>query len=124
MIEAVTRDDLEGRNPLRRTVLTGDMNDAPDSAPLTAIRGSELVNALTNAAETRAYDPTDQPQPASPAWTHRFKPAGQPAEYELFDQIWVSPDLADTLESPIIDRRNLRGDGSDHDPAWVTVNVP
>lgn len=113
------------RNPLRRVVLTGDMNDSPDSVPLAAIQGSELVNALEHAGQTREYDPSDPFQPSTTAWTHRFKPAGEPARYELYDQIWVSPDLADGLQSPTVGRRKLRGgDGSDHDPAWVTVTVP
>jgi endonuclease/exonuclease/phosphatase (EEP) superfamily protein YafD len=65
----------------------------------------------------------DDPRPpASGAWTHRFKEAGQPARYELFDQIWLSPSLAAGQTGAFIDRRTRHGgDGSDHDPAWVTL---
>jgi hypothetical protein len=57
---------------------------------------------------------------AAVAWTHRFKPSGQRAEYELFDQVWVSPALAAKQVGSFIERRTRRtGDGSDHDPPWV-----
>lgn len=47
-----------------------------------------------------------------------------PARYELYDQIRVSLNLANTIEAPTVGRRRPRGgDGSDHDPAWVTVTA-
>lgn len=54
--------------------------------------------------------------PEAAAWTHRFKQPGQPARYELFDQSWLSPALADgrparwSTAAPAI-----AGDGSDRD---------
>ena len=44
--------------------------------------------------------------------------------YVLFDQIWLSPALAVRQTAAWINRRaNLTGEGSDHDPAWVEVDV-
>jgi hypothetical protein len=107
-------------------VVVGDMNDAPTTpflAPLVADKALGLVDALAAATETRAA-PKDTPPPASPVWTNRFKETGKPADYELFDQIWLSPALAGTLTDARIDRRTkLGGDGSDHDPAWITLTL-
>jgi hypothetical protein len=63
-------------------------------------------------------------EPTTTAWTHRFKPTGQPPEHHLFDQIWLSPALAPAFNGGFIGRRhNLTGDGSDHDPAWVELDI-
>jgi hypothetical protein len=101
------------------------MNDAPDSAflrPLTDNFDLKLVNALAEAKQTRPAPKTSAPIPT--IWTHRFKPAGKPAQYELFDQIWLSPSLAPKQTGAFIDRRTkMGGDGSDHDPAWVELDV-
>jgi endonuclease/exonuclease/phosphatase family metal-dependent hydrolase len=111
--------------PDSRYLVLGDMNDPPGAAPLAAITSSarlELVNALTQPTETRPPKADNPPPPASGAWTHRFKEAGQPAHYELFDQIWLSPSLAARQTGAFIDRRTKHGgDGSDHDPAWITL---
>jgi endonuclease/exonuclease/phosphatase family metal-dependent hydrolase len=119
IIEAQTR-------PNSSFVVTGDMNDPPNSqflAPLVASPGLRLVDGLTNPTETRPA-PADTPPPATAAWRHRFKPSGQPAEYELFDHVWLSPPLAAKQVGSFIDRRTRRtGDGSDHDPAWVVIDL-
>ena len=112
-------------------VLLGDMNDPPDSeflAPMLAVDGDPLTNALANAVETRAPKPETPgqgPGPASPQWTHRFNPSGpEPPRYELFDQVWLSAGLAPRLQGATIDRRTKHGgDGSDHDPAWVELDI-
>jgi hypothetical protein len=74
-----------------RYIILGDMNDPPDAAPLADMRtvaGQEMLNALTNPQETRpAKNEANGNTPATAAWTHRFKPDGQPPEHELFDQI-------------------------------------
>jgi endonuclease/exonuclease/phosphatase family metal-dependent hydrolase len=111
-----------------RHVITGDMNDPPEAAPLAAlleIEGNAMVNALAHPVETRPAKPeADSHDPASPAWTHRFKPAHLPPQHELFDQIWLSPALAPSLRGAFIDRRTRHsGDGSDHDPAWVELDL-
>jgi endonuclease/exonuclease/phosphatase family metal-dependent hydrolase len=107
-------------------VVCGDMNDPPNSpflAPLVQNPKLGLVDALTAPQETRPAK-ADNPPPATTAWTHRFKESGQPARYELFDQIWLSPALAGKQTAAFIDRRTRHGgDGSDHDPAWITLEV-
>lgn len=114
-----------------RFVLTGDMNDPPDSPALAAMLeadGQALVDALENPSETRPSKPETPgqgPGPATTAWTHRFNPPGAtPPEYRLFDQIWVSQALAGRFGNARIDRRTKHeGDGSDHDPAWIELDV-
>jgi exonuclease III len=87
------------------------------------LRALNLMNALQNPKETRPAK-ADVPPPASTSWTHRFKEANQPARYELFDQIWLSPALASKQSQAWIDRRTKHGgDGSDHDPAWVVLDL-
>ncbi len=107
-------------------ILTGDMNDPPESEFIAAFSASaelKLINALANPTETRPPK-ADDPMPASAAWTHRFKPAGQPANYELFDHLWLSPALAGKQTGAWIDRRTVHGgDGSDHDPAWIKLKL-
>ena len=106
-------------------IVLGDMNDSPTSAPLAALAGAHLVNALAAAKERGGpYPPGDPEAPTNPIWTHRYKGSGQPARYELFDQIWLSPDLVPALRDAFILRRTTRaGDGTDHDPAWIKVSV-
>ena len=115
-----------------RFVLAGDMNDPPDSphlAPMLEFKGESLVNGLAAARETRPAKRESAGQgdgPRSAVWTHRFNPPGADAlpEHELYDQIWLSPALAPSLASAHIDRRTKHsGDGSDHDPAWVVLEL-
>ncbi|MCU0969083.1 MAG: endonuclease/exonuclease/phosphatase family protein [Rubrivivax sp.] len=114
-----------------RFVLVGDMNDPPDSpslAPMLTADGDALVDGLADAAETRPARPEaagQGPGPATARWTHRYNPPGsEPPRYQLFDQIWLSASLAPRLLSAHIDRRTRHGgDGSDHDPAWVTLDL-
>jgi exonuclease III len=112
--------------PDSRFVVLGDMNDVPEAetlAPLATSQNVNLKDALEDPKETRPAK-ADVPPPTSAAWTHRFKEANQPARYELFDQIWVSPALASKQSGAWIDRRTKHGgDGSDHDPAWVVLNL-
>ena len=123
IVEAQTRPDS-------RFVVLGDFNDPPDSealAPLVASPGLGLVNALTNPQETNPPKAERLPSvtPTFTAWTHRFKTSGQPAEHNLYDQIWLSPALADRAQEAWIERRqdSVEGDGSDHDPAWVKLRL-
>ena len=112
-------------------VLVGDMNDppqSPDLAPMLVVDGDPLLNGLAAALETRPAKPETPgqgPGPATTAWTHRFNPSGAaPPIYELFDQVWLSQALAPRLLSAHIDRRTKHGgDGSDHDPAWVVLDL-
>lgn len=111
-----------------RYALVGDMNDPPDAAPIKpmlTIENNALFNALQNPVETRPAKPeSDGSTPSTTSWTHRFKASGKPAEHALFDQIWLSPHLAAGFTKSVIDRRTKHsGNGSDHDPAWIELNI-
>ena len=107
------------------------MNDPPDSeflSPMLMVDNQPLINTLKNPAETRpakAETPGQGPGPQTKAWTHRFNPPGPDfPEYLLFDQIWVSQALGERFAHPTIDRRTQHsGDGSDHDPAWIELDL-
>lgn len=121
----VTRDLIAAETrPNSRFVLLGDMNDDPDSDHLAPMVDSSLglVDALTEVSETRPSKAESLgPQPG-PRWTNRHKESGQPPRHRLFDQIWLSPSLERRLDGAHIDRRTRHGgDGSDHDPAWVSL---
>lgn len=126
--ESIAAVVAQRQRPDGRYVVLGDMNDSPDSdplLPLQTIEGRELVDGLASPIETRP-PPVDRsgPGPESARWTHRFKPAREPARYELLDQIWLSSALGRHLIEAGIDRRvRLTGDGTDHDPAWVVLDV-
>lgn len=110
--------------PNSRYVVVGDMNDDPDSVFMSPFVDSDLdvSDGLVGVTETRASKPeTIGPQPDA-RWTSRYKQPGQDPQHRLFDQIWVSPHLAPNVAHPMIDRRRTHGgDGSDHDPAWITL---
>ncbi|MFF0203348.1 endonuclease/exonuclease/phosphatase family protein [Streptomyces sp. NPDC005017] len=127
-VDAVVRIVGERTRPDGRYIVLGDMNDSPDAPTLAKLAEptaqSSLTEALAHPQETREPKPDTPPPPASGSWTHRFKEAGQSAKYELFDQIWLSRSLAARHKSSHIDRRTRHGgDGSDHDPAWVVLDL-
>jgi endonuclease/exonuclease/phosphatase family metal-dependent hydrolase len=125
--ETLGRIVAERQRPNGRYVILGDMNDVPDSDPLAGFRqieGQVVVDGLAAPVETRPAPADAAGGPPDARWTHRFKPAGLPARYDLFDQIWLSPALAARQVGSFIDRRiRLTGDGSDHDLAWVLLDV-
>ena len=107
----------------QRFLLCGDMNDTPDSPALVAYAQSGLISALTSPTEVGTVK-TTVALPASPAWTSTFKASGQPRSFDLIDQIWLSPALAPRLQEAFIGRRKkLARDGTDHDPAWITLDL-
>ena len=114
-----------------RYILTGDMNDPPDSEflqPMLTVDNRPLINALANPTETRpakAETAGQGPGPQTPAWTHRYNPPGPEfPEYRLYDHIWVSQALSNRFTNPTIERRTKHGgDGSDHDPAWIDLEL-
>ena len=124
--ETIARIVKARTRPDSKFAILGDMNDPPDSPDLEPfVKDAELslVDGLANPTETRPAK-ADTPPPSGTAWTHRFKPSGQPAQYELYDQIWLSPSLAVKQTEAWIDRRTKHGgDGSDHDPAWIEVDL-
>lgn len=105
-------------------VVTGDMNDGAEAESLAAFRVAGWVNGLAAPKETRPAKreiPAEHNAPHT-SWTHRYKPNRQPPQFELYDQVWLSPSLARKQVDGWIDRRTRHsGDGSDHDPAWVTL---
>ena len=114
--------------PDSRFVVVGDMNDPPDSphlAPLVRTQALALANALASPVETRPPKPESMgPGPQTSAWTYRHKESGQPPEFHLYDQIWLSPPLAPRQTGACIDRRATHTtSGSDHDPAWVELDL-
>jgi hypothetical protein len=106
------------------------MNDSPDSQYLAPfVDNLNIVNALENPQEVRSLPPKDTGYvaklPDNKAWTHRFKPKGEEANFELLDHIWLSSALADhhNQADAWIDHRvrGINGDGSDHDPAYIKL---
>ena len=116
-------------NKNARYAVVGDMNDPPDADPLKPLKkidNQNMVDSLTSPTEIGSMKDETNPahNPTTTAWTHRFKASGQPPAHHLFDHIWLSPKLGDKLQGSFIGRRkNLGGDGSDHDPAWVEIDL-
>lgn len=110
------------RPPGTPYLVVGDMNDTPDSEPLAPLAAAGLFNALTGAEERGGpYPPGDPTPPPDRPWTHRYRGNGK-TTYELYDQIWASPDLEGKISEAWIHRRTLRGgNASDHDPAAVKI---
>jgi endonuclease/exonuclease/phosphatase family metal-dependent hydrolase len=121
--ETITRIIANRTSSRQRYLLCGDMNDTPDSSALVAYEQSGLVNALLTPTEVGAVK-TKVELPTSPAWTSTFKASGQPRTFDLIDQIWLSPALVPRLTGAFIGRRKkLARDGTDHDPAWITLDL-
>lgn len=104
-------------------LVVGDMNDTPDAPTLSALSGEvKLFDALAKAEEIGGPYPDDDPTPPPDSpWTHRYRGKGK-TRYDLYDQIWASPDLQGKVAKAWILRRTLRGgNASDHDPAAVEL---
>lgn len=119
--ETATRIIAARTRPDGRYLLCGDMNDTPAAQPLASFAEHGLVDALEQPTEVGSITTIDPP--ADPAWTSTHKPSGDPRTFDLIDQIWLSPRLAQRLEGSFIGRRTKLHDGSDHDPAWVRLTV-
>lgn len=112
--------------PNSNYIITGDMNDDVHSESLAAFRQAGWSNGLVAPKETRPAkrESVAADNPTHTAWTHRYKVNRQPPRFDLYDQVWLSPSLAHKQVNAWIDRRKRHsGDGSDHDPAWVTLRV-
>jgi len=126
--ESISKVVGERQRPDGRFIVLGDLNDGPESAslePMLEVEGRDLVDGLAHVTESRPPRPDPGGfDPTSPRWTHRFKDSGLPTRHELFDQIWLSGRLGVAQTGAFIDRRDrLGGDGSDHDPAWITLEL-
>jgi endonuclease/exonuclease/phosphatase family metal-dependent hydrolase len=110
--------------PNSNYLLLGDMNDTPDSGFLEPFQNSPgLINTLQSVTEVGVMNNTKYGPPNN-LWTHRYNTAAGVYQYHLYDQIWISPALADNLTGSFIKRRkNVGGDGSDHDPVWVELDI-
>jgi endonuclease/exonuclease/phosphatase family metal-dependent hydrolase len=111
----------------KRVVVTGDLNDDPASPALAGLGGVHLVERISSAktvagpnrkgvlVEDKFGDLTDK------AWTHRHRANGV-TTFGLFDQIWTSQDLP-VAGAHIMRRTQITGDGSDHDPAYIDLEL-
>lgn len=122
-VEMIVRIIANRTSSRQRYLLCGDMNDTPDSPALAAYEQAGLVNALLTPTEVGAVK-TKVELPANPAWTSTFKGSGLPRTFDLIDQIWMGPALAPKLTGAFIGRRRkLARDGTDHDPAWISLDI-
>jgi endonuclease/exonuclease/phosphatase family metal-dependent hydrolase len=117
IIKSVTR-------PNSSYILTGDMNDVPESEflkPFTEDDELNLTDALANPTEVGEMNKTKYP-PDTHIWTHRFSPEAGHYDYHLYDHIWISNALTDNFMGSYIDRRTkVSGNGSDHDAVWIEL---
>ncbi|WP_328991007.1 endonuclease/exonuclease/phosphatase family protein [Kribbella sp. NBC_01245] len=121
--ETIARIIASRTSTRQKFLLCGDMNDTIDSPQLAAFAELGLVDALANPVEVGTVK-TKVELPANPAWTSTFKASGQPRAFDLIDQIWLSPALVPKLAGAFIGRRRkLARDGTDHDPAWVSLDL-
>jgi endonuclease/exonuclease/phosphatase family metal-dependent hydrolase len=107
-------------------LICGDFNDSPGSSalqPLVADTDLRLVDGLADAVPDRPAPKDTPPAPDRP-WSDRFKEPHKDADYQLIDQIWLSPATAGRLSAAGIGRRtHLSGDATDHDPVWVDLDL-
>ena len=123
-LQAETVADVLKRRQRRsgKAIVLGDMNDSPDSEALGPFDGS-LKDAVGKPVEQGGKPSYGKKPPPDTAWSHRFV-AGGKAAYELFDQIWVTSALAGNVKgSWVLRRKQLAGDGSDHDPVWIELEL-
>jgi predicted extracellular nuclease len=122
--EMVAKIIAEQTRPNSKYILTGDMNDTPDSAYLDSfLNNPGFVNAIQTATEVGVMNNTKY-KPETHLWTHRYNAAAGVFQYHLYDQIWISPTLTDNLSGSYIKRRkSVGGDGSDHDPVWIELDI-
>jgi hypothetical protein len=110
----------EARSPARPS--RSRTNDAPTSKPLESFK--DLVNGLTQVEERAAGDPTTvtHRRPTIAGRTASKSPASRRST--TCSTKWLSPELAKRQTDAFVLRRTkLTRDGTDHDPAWVTLNL-
>ena len=111
----------------RRVVVLGDLNDAPDAATLSALTGAGLREHIGAADTIPGPDRAGRMRADAFAglsgtmWTHRHR-AGGAVSFGLYDHVWTSPDVPVT-GAHVMRRTQISGDGTDHDPACVDVDL-
>ncbi|MFI7560156.1 endonuclease/exonuclease/phosphatase family protein [Micromonospora echinaurantiaca] len=121
------RQILRRQRLTRRVVVTGDLNDEPDAATLDGLRQANLTEQIHRASTVAGPKRNgslvdDQFGDLSPTmWTHRHRAKGV-TRFALYDQIWTSPDLTVTA-AHVMRRTQISGDGSDHDPAYIYLDL-
>lgn len=110
----------EFREPERSQKMLGDMLHVIPSL----IHEPGFIGRTDTRADDTRPPKHDVPPPATKGRIHRYRPTGQPAECELYNQIWLNPSLANRqLEAWSGRREGHGGDGSDRDPAWVVLEL-
>jgi len=118
--EAAGVAELVGRRASRRSAVAvvGTFAADPDAselAPISDLAAPRLRNGLSHARPTKSLAGT----PDAP-WTV----IDQDGRARFWDHLWLSEHLAERVVDAGVDRReHPDGDGSRHDPAWVTVNA-
>ena len=110
-----------------RAIVLGDLNDDPGGPALAALARHGLVEHITGATTipgpTRAGALVGDKFAAESAtmWTHRHR-ADRKTSYACYDQIWATADLP-VAAAHVMRRTQITGDGSDHDPACVDLDL-
>jgi endonuclease/exonuclease/phosphatase family metal-dependent hydrolase len=110
-----------------RVVMTGDMNDAPDSPTLAALADAGLTEQIGGGTTIPGPKRNGTLAPdafgalSDHMWTNRHRAKGV-TTFNLFDQIWTSPDLP-VVGAHVMRRTQIGGDGSDHDPACIDLDL-
>ena len=113
--------------PDRNFIILGDLNDPPEAKSLRPLKNSAEIK-IVNGLSSPVITPSPQNfKTEKQAWSYRFKPTNLPAEYHLYDQIWLSEALSAKQTGSYILRRTKsitgKSDGSDHDPVWVELDL-
>lgn len=125
-VEAITA-ILRHQRLTRRVVVLGDMNDEPDGSALTALTEAGLSEHIHGATTIPGPDRhgvliADKFSDLHPGmWTHRFRGHGE-THFGLYDQIWTSQDVP-VAAAYVMRRTQISGDGTDHDPACVDLDL-
>ncbi|MEV2241123.1 endonuclease/exonuclease/phosphatase family protein [Micromonospora sp. NPDC049891] len=121
------RQILRRQRLTRRVVVTGNLNDAPDAEALADLRSANLAEQIQRGSTVAGPNRggaliDDKFADLSPTiWTHRHRAKGV-TTFALYDQIWTTPDLTVTA-AHVMRRTQISGDGSDHDPAYVDLDL-
>jgi predicted extracellular nuclease len=98
-----------------RYLIAGDLNDVPESEPLSPLLVPSNQLGLVNLADRLE---------AEDRWSVRHKETGLEATTELFDYLLIPANIQEEVQSVEVDRRKKKsGDGSDHDPVFVTLTI-